>query len=410
MSPPDAFDAPFHPVVLPLVMLVAAFLGSAVWLSLASLPYRRLPADTHWTVRARQWMSFRISGVTTLIWTAMLTAAACAVWARTSILLLLLLSATAIVGVLAGGRIARLGMAVPSALKDSWVPGTLVLWTVVAPGIPMLFLLMAINANRTLNGETLLITAGVIGAVILWCMGPNLCALRLLGILRPVSPEMQASVDRLAAATATRVRRASVLQLPMANAFAFPWRSELVFTPGLIDVLDEDERNSVIAHELGHLREPISMHAARLAGLGLIGVIGLSPATAKTFELPGTLCSLAAYFIGTRLLGRFGRKAEENADASAKETEASEGTYARALEKIHAASLIPAVLNRNATHPHLYDRMIKAGITPEYARPQPPSKVLALIFAILATLTNLVLTFLLMSVLSGLLMAWSPKP
>lgn len=410
MLPPDAFDAPFHSVVLPLVVLVTAFFSSVVWLLLASLSYRRLPADTHWTERARQWMSFRICGATTLIWTAMFTAAACAVWAQTSILLLSLLTVAAIVGVLAGGRIARLGMAVPPALKDSWVPGTLVLWAVLAPGMPMLFVLLAINANRALTVETLLITAGVAGIVMLWCTGPNLWALRLMGILRPVPASLQASIDRLASGTSTRVRRASLLALPMANAFAFPWRRELAFTPGLIDVLDEHERDSVIAHELGHLREPISMHAARLAGLGLIGVIGLSPATAKTLELPGTLCSLAAYFIGARLLGRFSRKAEENADASAKESEASEGTYARALEKIHAASLIPAVLNRNATHPHLYDRMIKAGITPEYGRPQPPTKALALIFAALATVTNLVLTFLLMHVLSGLLMAWSPTP
>ena len=105
------------------------------------------------------------------------------------------------------------------------------------------------------------------------------------------------------------------------------------------------------------------------------------------------------------ILGRFTRKAEESADASAKESEASEGTYARALEKIHAASLIPAVLNRNATHPHLYDRMIKAGITPEYARPAPPSKVLAMIFAALATVTNLVLTSFLVSLISKLLVS-----
>ena len=405
MSSPDALDLPFHSVVLPLAVLVAVFLSSVVWLSLASLPFRRLPLDTPWTERARQWMSFRTCGVVTLIWTTMFTAAACALWAQTSIPLLIISSAAAIVGVLAGGRIARLGMAVPTALKDSWVPGTLVLWTVLAPGIPMLFLLMAINANRTLNVETLLITAGVVGAVMLWCMGPNLWALHLLGILRPVPSDLQSGVNRLAAATATRVRRASMLQLPMANAFAFPWRNELAFTPGLIDVLDEHERDSVIAHELGHLREPMSMHAARLAGLGLIGVIGLVPATAKTFEFPGTLCSLAAYFIGARLLGRFTRKAEESADASAKESEASEGTYARALEKIHAASLIPAVLNRNATHPHLYDRMIKAGITPEYARPAPPSKVLAMIFAALATVTNLVLTSFLVSLISKLLVS-----
>lgn len=48
------------------------------------------------------------------------------------------------------------------------------------------------------------------------------------------------------------------------------------------------------------------------------------------------------------------------------------GTYARALEKLYEANLMPVVGPAKEVHPHLYDRMIAAGVTPDYPRPTPP--------------------------------------
>ena len=50
------------------------------------------------------------------------------------------------------------------------------------------------------------------------------------------------------------------------------------------------------------------------------------------------------------------------------------GTYARALEKIYEANLLPVVLREKRVHPDLYDRLVAAGATPAYARPKPPPR------------------------------------
>jgi hypothetical protein len=47
--------------------------------------------------------------------------------------------------------------------------------------------------------------------------------------------------------------------------------------------------------------------------------------------------------------------------------------YAQALERLYEINQTPAVMPRRATkiHPDLYDRMIAAGVTPDYPKPAP---------------------------------------
>jgi len=57
-------------------------------------------------------------------------------------------------------------------------------------------------------------------------------------------------------------------------------------------------------------------------------------------------------------------------------TESDESVYAPALEKLYRENQLPAVnINDRQTHPHLYDRMLAAGITPNYPRPGRPKKM-----------------------------------
>ena len=78
------------------------------------------------------------------------------------------------------------------------------------------------------------------------------------------------------------------------------------------------------------------------------------------------------------LLARFARtlsvEFEGRADSQAVTDQLSEGVYARALEKLYEANQAPAVTSKKPrTHPHLYDRLIAAGVTPSYPRPPAPS-------------------------------------
>jgi hypothetical protein len=73
---------------------------------------------------------------------------------------------------------------------------------------------------------------------------------------------------------------------------------------------------------------------------------------------------------------RIARRMEVRADAVARDNQSDGGTYARALERLYEANQTPAVMlgNRQA-HPHLYDRMLVAGVTPTYERPKPPQRI-----------------------------------
>jgi len=58
------------------------------------------------------------------------------------------------------------------------------------------------------------------------------------------------------------------------------------------------------------------------------------------------------------------------------------GVYARALARLYEANFAPAVMPRKHSHPHLYDRLVSAGVQPDYPRPEPPTpySIMALSF------------------------------
>ena len=103
---------------------------------------------------------------------------------------------------------------------------------------------------------------------------------------------------------------------------------------------------------------------------------------------------------------RMARRMEVRADSCAAENAADQATYARALERIYQINLIPAVMSgRRRIHPHLYDRMLAVGVTPDYPRPMPPRRFTA------ATWIQLALLFLLaMHVHSSVTISASSKP
>ena len=58
--------------------------------------------------------------------------------------------------------------------------------------------------------------------------------------------------------------------------------------------------------------------------------------------------------------------------AQSKEPVRRGGGIGRGLEKLHEVNLIPVVMPGRLVHPHLFDRMTAAGLTPDYPRPEPP--------------------------------------
>ena len=225
----------------------------------------------------------------------------------------------------------------------------------------------------------LIAVAVSLGSYLVW---GRLGLMRSLGIIRPASERLRTIVERTSGNSGVSPRAVVEMGLPMANAFAFPLQGMVGMTDACMAVLDDEEIATVCAHELAHLREPRLVVWARAARVFLIGVCAALVA-ASARPLPGSFGPMAIFvgvygaviifLLGTVLANRLSLKMEHRADAQAAQSQESPGVYARALEKLYRTNLVPAVFgSKRMTHPHLYDRMIQAGVEPEYARPAAP--------------------------------------
>lgn len=110
----------------------------------------------------------------------------------------------------------------------------------------------------------------------------------------------------------------------------------------------------------------------------LIVAVAAGIPLAGSYGPTAALAPLVLLLAAVMALRRIGRRMEERADRLARVQEGDSAVvYARALEKIYAANLIPVVLRgKRHVHPHLYDRLVAAGVPPAYPRPAPPPRVL----------------------------------
>ena len=97
-----------------------------------------------------------------------------------------------------------------------------------------------------------------------------------------------------------------VTQTPIANAMAIGFRHPfIVFNSGMLEILDEDERRAVLAHEVGHVMSGHPTYTTLAVILLTIGVANI-PALANLALLPFELALLEWY-----------RKSEFSADRAA---------------------------------------------------------------------------------------------
>jgi Zn-dependent protease with chaperone function len=203
------------------------------------------------------------------------------------------------------------------------------------------------------------------------------------GVIRPAPERLEAVVRRLSEETGIKPRVVEAIDLPVANALAFPFAGAVGFTDACLAVLSDEELAPVAAHELAHLAEPRRVRVLRLVPAVTIGVFATLPAACRPFAPLfrsdfGLFVPLGLYFLvlaGLVLYGRLYRRMEVRADEMARQFEDEPGRYARALEKLYAANLVPVVITtRKHRYPELYDRMVAAGVTPDYPRPAPPPR------------------------------------
>jgi Zn-dependent protease with chaperone function len=192
------------------------------------------------------------------------------------------------------------------------------------------------------------------------------------------SPDLRLErlVDEMAAQTGIKPWRVYYGESPLARAAALIYMRSLVFTSRVLDVLDDDELRSIILHELAHLRESLGVRLSRLIPTLALMLITLMNPLLHHFGTAGLFWLVVVILLLLKLAKRIARRMEHHADDAAIQGSVDPAIYARALEKIYQANQLPAVMRgNNMVHPHLYDRMLAAGVTPDYPRPQPPGRM-----------------------------------
>jgi Zn-dependent protease with chaperone function len=221
-------------------------------------------------------------------------------------------------------------------------------------------------------GEASWIIAGVvIGIGIVWLHGGSLWLGQRLGLIVPAPDRLRRIVDETSVKMNIPYRNLWVMRVSLAQAAAVLETRSLVFTERLLELSPNDELAAICAHELAHLTESMAARYARhvqmmtflpwlffaplIHSLGMFGLLALCG------------CSVSV----PKLYRMISRKLELRADSMGLGSEGDAGTYARALTRLYEDNLLPAVIAKKTTHPDLYDRILAAGMTPEFDKPKP---------------------------------------
>lgn len=220
--------------------------------------------------------------------------------------------------------------------------------------------------------------------------GGGLIAASWLGLATDVSSQIaHPGIANVVAAAARRVgiapSRVFVIEGWSANAFALPLRRWIGFTRRALQELTDEELAAITAHELGHLRESAVARWSRALGAFLVVPLTLIGPLYHTLDLLGLGVVLLGVVAAAIVLKRMARALEQRADGVGRAHEHGAGAYARALERLYAVNLVPAVLRGRRPHPSLYDRLVAAGAEPPYERPAPPPAGRRLLALVLAT-------------------------
>lgn len=356
----------FYPPLFALLWFVS-------WRGMLRIGQLRPSADLHWTSRAE----LRAGRLYVLYVTSVSSMVVSWMFAAEFVSPLSLASPLALRGVTLG-VLAFLGLGcLYLELRrsfGSWLTlayflrGQAMFWLVFLPALPIT-ILMAAFTPASGWGMVLGLVLGA-GGMVWLCLADPIERARRVGIWRPAPPGLVQMASEVSAAAGVSVRGVHVLSVPSANAYAFR-TGDLAFTDRALQLLGENQVRAILHHEVGHLTEKSAQRTRRLyEGLVCLVVLG---AWRPIVHLGGWLLFagllMVAFLLSMRAVKR-ARRSEEHADDHAIEHGDDAAGYARALEALHRFNLVPVVQNRrHATHPDLYDRLLKAGVQPDYPRP-----------------------------------------
>lgn len=345
--------------------------GLANWIGL--VPWRRA-ADAHWTERARLLWPARVSAISNAFLLPFITfeihwslsPETARWWVSNGI--------AAFVGIMLAGYFFDREI-FPRQDFSTWWRRAAILWTYQLGGL-MPLIVAIVLMPETFGARMILIVAGYLVIHIAMLRGLMLKYLRWMKYMTPAEPRLRRIVDATAARLRVNVQAVWQMHSPLANAFAFSIKRELAFTSRLLEICNDEEVAAICAHELGHLNESKTMLAVRVLRSFRFSAFIFAIPLVSRFSVPGLLLPILVMILIDVSSRKLSQRMEKRADELAATEQANEGVYASALEKLYRENKIPAVnASNNYTHPHLYDRMLAAGITPDYPRPERPVKL-----------------------------------
>ena len=232
--------------------------------------------------------------------------------------------------------------------------------------------------------------AGALLLLLVLASGGSVFVARAVGLAWPAPERLARAVERAAKSRGLPPRAPLVLAWGACNALAFPWLGRIAFTPRALELFDDRELEAIAAHELGHLAEPLGTRLARAAAVPYLALVLLWPPIVAAWGTSGLLVGLILALVLVRWARRRSRALETAADHAAHGGD-DDPVYGRALERLYRDNLVPAVQHgEGGTHPHLYDRMVAAGVEPDFPRPERPVRArvpgLVLVLAAVAVL------------------------
>ncbi len=343
----------------------------ANWIALA--PWRKT-RKLHWTEQARTYYPARV-GAVGLLWIApaafalgaeVLLSDEAPHWAMVAIVA----SWGAAIGTLPMDREVFPRIPLARLMREaatSWLTRFL-MWFVLVGAAALM--------PETFGWPGILIAAIVLVLLVTWNLGGWIFFFKKIGVMIPAPPRLQQIVDQTAASMNVGVTETLLMRSSLAQAFAIPGTKQLLFTERLLEILSDEEIGSVCAHELGHLMEKRSQYLQRhVIWLMFFPWIFISP-LCHTFGTFGFFGLLILTWLVPPISRNISHALEKKADQFAIEHQNNPRTYARALTKLYEDGLFPAVSPKNQrTHPHLYDRLIEAGVTPDFPRPAAASSL-----------------------------------
>jgi heat shock protein HtpX len=189
-------------------------------------------------------------------------------------------------------------------------------------------------------------------------------------IAKKDNPKLWNAIENLTIATGSPMPKVYIIDDPSPNAFATgrdPQHSAIAVTTGLMDLMNDNELQGVLAHELGHIRN-FDIRLMMVA-FGLVAVISIiSDVVLRSMfwgsrdrdrggnnpivMIVGIVALILAPIVATLIQLAISRKREYLADATAALTTRYPEGLASALEKIGATGL--AMKKQNVSTAHLF--------------------------------------------------------